>query len=40
VAAADRALAELDWRPEHSTLEEMIGSAWSWRRAHPAGDPG
>ncbi len=39
VAAADRAAAVLGWRPEHSTLEEMIGSAWEWRRRNPDGYP-
>jgi len=39
VASAERALAELGWRPRHGTIEEMIDSAWAWRRAHPAGYP-
>jgi UDP-glucose 4-epimerase len=39
VAAADRAADVLGWHPERSTLEAMIGSAWTWRRAHPAGYP-
>ncbi len=37
VASNDRARALLRWTPERSGLEEMIGSAWAWRRAHPAG---
>jgi len=37
VASADRAAAELGWKPRHGTIEEIIGSAWEWRRAHPAG---
>ncbi|MGA2512049.1 MAG: UDP-glucose 4-epimerase GalE [Candidatus Limnocylindrales bacterium] len=37
VASADRAAAELGWKPRHGTIEEIIGSAWKWRRAHPAG---
>ncbi|HYN69557.1 MAG TPA: UDP-glucose 4-epimerase GalE, partial [Candidatus Eisenbacteria bacterium] len=32
VAAIDRAAAVLDWTPKQSTLEAMIGSAWSWRQ--------
>jgi UDP-glucose-4-epimerase GalE len=36
VAAIDRARDVLDWRPERSTLEEMIESAWSWRRSRDA----
>jgi UDP-glucose 4-epimerase len=30
-------MTELGWRPRHDNLEEMIGSAWAWRRANPAG---
>jgi len=37
VAAAARAQDVLGWRPRRGTLEEMIGSAWAWRRAHPDG---
>jgi UDP-glucose-4-epimerase GalE len=37
VAAPDRAAAVLRWRAERATLEEMIGSAWAWRLAHPQG---
>jgi UDP-glucose-4-epimerase GalE len=37
VAAVDRAAAVLGWRPGRSTLAEMIGSAWTWRQAHPNG---
>jgi UDP-glucose 4-epimerase len=34
VAAADRAHAVLGWTAARPTLEEMIGSAWAWRRAN------
>ena len=37
VALAERARTALGWVPAHSTLEEMIGSAWAWRRRHPHG---
>jgi UDP-glucose 4-epimerase len=37
VACADRAGEVLRWRPHHGTLEEIIGSAWAWRRANPTG---
>jgi len=37
VAAIDRAADVLGWRPRRSNLEAMIGSAWAWRRRHPAG---
>jgi UDP-glucose 4-epimerase len=34
VAAPDRAHSVLGWTASRPTLEAMIGSAWSWRRAH------
>jgi len=34
VAAADRARVVLGWTAARPTLEEMIGSAWAWRRAN------
>jgi UDP-glucose 4-epimerase len=37
VAAIERAGAVLGWRPQRSSLEAMIGSAWEWRRRNPAG---
>jgi UDP-glucose 4-epimerase len=37
VASNARALEVLGWSPRRSTLLEMIGSAWAWRRAHPVG---
>jgi UDP-glucose 4-epimerase len=37
VASAARAVEVLGWRPHRPTLEEIIGSAWAWRRAHPDG---
>ncbi len=40
VAGAERARSLLGWTPAHGTLEEMIGSAWAWRSAHPDGYPG
>jgi UDP-glucose 4-epimerase len=39
VAGADRAAQVLGWRPRHGTIEEIIGSAWAWRRANPEGYP-
>jgi UDP-glucose 4-epimerase len=36
VAANGRARDVLGWEPERS-LEEMIGDAWAWHRAHPRG---
>ena len=37
VASNARARAVLGWEPRRSSLDEMIGSAWAWRRAHPDG---
>ncbi len=37
VASAERAGRELGWQPRQGNLENIIGSAWEWRRAHPAG---
>ncbi len=37
VASNARAREVLGWTPRRSTLPEMIGSAWAWRRAHPNG---
>jgi UDP-glucose 4-epimerase len=34
VAAPDRARTVLGWSAIRPTLDEMIGSAWAWRRAH------
>jgi UDP-glucose 4-epimerase len=39
VASIGRAESVLGWRPQRSSLEEMIGSAWEWRQRHPAGYP-
>jgi UDP-glucose 4-epimerase len=37
VATNERARKVLAWTPRRGTLGEMIGSAWSWHRAHPHG---
>jgi UDP-glucose 4-epimerase len=37
VASNARAREILGWAPRRSTLAEMIGSAWAWRRSHPDG---
>ena len=39
VAANDRARALLGWEPRRSSLDEMIASAWAWRRRNPGGYP-
>ena len=37
VASNERARTVLGWTPRRGSLDEMIGSAWAWRRAHPGG---
>jgi UDP-glucose 4-epimerase len=37
VASAARAGSVLGWQPQHGNLEDIIGSAWEWRRSHPSG---
>jgi UDP-glucose 4-epimerase len=37
VASSARAQEVLHWRPAHESIEEIIGSAWAWRRANPDG---
>ncbi|HEX5014443.1 MAG TPA: UDP-glucose 4-epimerase GalE [Candidatus Limnocylindrales bacterium] len=37
VAAIGRAASVLGWRPQRSTLDAMIGSAWGWRKQNPTG---
>ena len=37
VAAVGRAATVLGWRAAHSSLEEILGSAWRWHQAHPQG---
>jgi UDP-glucose 4-epimerase len=37
VASAERAAAVLGWRATRPELEEMVGSAWAWRRRQPDG---
>lgn len=39
VADAARAQQILNWTPRRSTLDEMVGSAWSWRQRFPNGYP-
>src|SRR5918995_683345 len=37
VADASRANEVLGWQPRRSTLDEMVASAWSWRKRFPSG---
>ena len=37
VASAARAGEILGWRPQRTTLDEMVGAAWDWRQRHQSG---
>ena len=37
VAAADRIRGELGWQPRFTSLDDIVGTAWAWRAAHPNG---
>ncbi len=37
VASAAHAASVLGWRPSRPDMEEMVGSAWAWRRRHANG---
>ncbi|HKC40246.1 MAG TPA: UDP-glucose 4-epimerase GalE [Gemmatimonadales bacterium] len=37
VAAVGRAATLLGWRPSHSSLDEILSSAWRWHQTHPQG---
>ena len=37
VARSSRAAEILGWHPARPSLDEMVGSAWTWRTTHPAG---
>jgi len=39
VASAQRAREVLGWQPRHTSLEEIVASAWEWHLAHPDGYP-
>jgi UDP-glucose 4-epimerase len=40
VGDARRARETLGWEPKRPALEEIIGSAWEWQKAHPQGYEG
>lgn len=39
VASSARAATVLGWTPAYPSLDDMVGSAWAWRRAHLDGYP-
>jgi UDP-glucose 4-epimerase len=39
LASSRKAAEVLGWKQQHSTLEEIVESAWKWRQANPDGYP-
>jgi UDP-glucose 4-epimerase len=39
VAAADKAIRELGWKPKFPKLQDIIATAWKWHEQHPDGYP-
>ncbi|MFD0682073.1 MULTISPECIES: UDP-glucose 4-epimerase GalE [unclassified Paenibacillus] len=37
VASSERTRAELGWKPQHDSLEQIIQTAWAWHQGHPNG---
>ncbi|HKU22572.1 MAG TPA: UDP-glucose 4-epimerase GalE [Terriglobales bacterium] len=37
VASSEKIRRELGWRPRNLELEQIVASAWEWRRRHPNG---
>ncbi len=37
VASKDKLKKALGWEAQHSSLEEIVGSAWAWKQKHPHG---
>lgn len=40
IASSDRAIAELGWRPNRTTLDEIVSDAWEFTRSREAGTTG
>ncbi len=36
-AAAGRLERDLEWRPAHTALDDIVATAWRWRERHPGG---
>lgn len=39
VAAAEKAIRELGWKPRFPQLEAIVATAWDWHKTHPNGYP-
>ncbi len=39
VAASDKAIRELGWKPKFPKLDDIVATAWAWHKKHPDGYP-
>jgi UDP-glucose 4-epimerase len=39
IASSEALRRDLGWQPAFASLEDIVGSAWAWHRAHPDGYP-
>ena len=37
IASSEKIRKELGWVPEHSSVDEVISTAWKWHKGHPQG---
>jgi UDP-glucose 4-epimerase len=37
VAAANKAINELGWRPQYPKIEDIVKTAWAWHVKYPEG---
>ena len=37
IASSERIRSELGWVPQHSSVDEVISTAWKWHKGHPQG---
>lgn len=37
VASPEKIRRELNWQPQHESLQDIISSAWEWHKSHPKG---
>lgn len=40
IASSEKIREELGWVPQHSSVQEVIGTAWKWHKGHPHGYEG
>lgn len=37
IAASEKAISELNWKPKYDSLDTIIDTAWQWHKNHPNG---